>query len=308
MISGMGRERTSWGSVVRLLAAVLGSVAILGASFVGCGQAAPGDSTTGPGLSGTTSSGLNETTVSSPPITLPVSIPPELSRYASLVGRLQAQEVAVVALRDLSDPEYGSGVEVVLRSQSGVQKGTPQDIIGGALVFRAAILEKMAGTDIDAVGVAYQKPSGEIERSFVEPIDRTIEASWYAAPGLTLEEVSERVTQAISASFASGPFQVMEVRATLDPDGTRVLWVKLAVSSVAVANDHINEPADAVGGIVDSLNTNGQAKIGVIRSMIDTTAGEPVKWILTDLQLQSSTSWNADGITNETWVSPATTN
>ena len=249
----------------------------------------------------TTDTYQDSTTITS----LPVSIPPEFSQFRGMVERLQAQGVAVASLRLMTSSEdYGTGVEVVLQSNSSGGKGTPEDAIGSRLVFRAAVLEKMGGTQIDAVGVAYLKPSGEIVFSHVVPIDRTIAAEWYATPGLSLEEVTERATADISARLASGPFAIVEVRATQDPDGTRVLRVKLTVPSIAIANEAINDQSRAIGAAVGALNEENQAKIGVVRTEIDTSAGEPVLWAIADLQLEGASHWEAEGITNGAYPRP----
>ena len=231
--------------------------------------------------------------------TLSVSIPAEFSQYRGLVARLEAEGVAVAELRPMPDADtYGAGVEVVLRSNSSGQAGTPQDTMGSALVFRAAVLAKMAGTKIDAVGVAYLKPSGQIVFASVVPIDRAVDASWYGAPGLTLAEVAQRVRAEVSAKLASSPFKLAQVKTTRDPDGTQVLWATFTVASIAVANDSINDPGNAVGDAVYSLNAQDEAKIGVMRVQIDTAAGEPVLWVFTDIDLQTGTAWVAPGITN----------
>jgi hypothetical protein len=62
-----------------------------------------------------------------------------------------------------------------------------------------------------------------------------------------------------------------------------------------------------VGRAIGSFNTQYQAKIRAIRIGIDTTAGEPVLWVLTDLQLERGTSWWGDGVTNMLGPSPTTT-
>ena len=61
-------------------------------------------------------------------------------------------------------------------------------------------------------------------------------------PELTLEEVTRLATADIAEGPAAGPFQIIRVEATLDPDGTTTLRVKLAAASVKVANDRINDP------------------------------------------------------------------
>jgi len=235
-----------------------------------------------------------------------VSIPPEFSQFGGLVERLVAQGVAVAELREMPyAQDYGTGVEVVLRSQASDQKATPEDALAVHLVFRAAVLEKMAGTDIEAVGVAFLR-SGKIEFHSVVPIDKAIDPSWYItpAPGLSLQQAAKRAEANISARLVSSPFRLTQLEVTQDPDGTRVLRAELDVAAVSTANQAIDD-LDTIGEVVGALNQDYQAKIGVIRTEINTTGGEPVLWSIRDLQLKSSTWWQDEGITEGAYPRPA---
>jgi hypothetical protein len=177
-----------------------------------------------------------------------------------------------------------------------IKQAPPKDVIGTVLVERAAILEKMRGTEIEAIGVAYLKQSGEIVEGPAEPVTQTIDPSWYEPAGLALEEAARRVQVDSSSRLASSPFEIVQVSAVTDPYGTRVLTVRLAVASVAVANEALDH-LDAVGD-VGALNAEDEAKIGVVLVEIETAAGEPVLWGITDLQLASTTAWFAQGLTD----------
>jgi len=236
--------------------------------------------------------------------TFTVEIAPEFVQFSGLVEHLVAQGVAVAELREMPfAEEYGTGVEVVLRSEATGPRWAPEDVLATHLVFRAAVLEKMARTDIDAVGVAFVG-QGEVESQSVVPIDKTIDPDWYATPGLTLEEAAQRATTEISAGLASSPFDLVELTVIQEPDGTRVLRARLTVAGVPEANESIDD-LNVVGAVVGALNDEHQAKIGVVRTEVSATDGEPVKWSIGDLQLKSSTWWQAEGITEGTYPRPA---
>ena len=287
-----GYAWSSRGTLVALAAGLLFLFVSVALGACASGQAAVG-SESSRSIPATTTGSVETTTT-----TLPMSIPPEFSRFAPFVERLQIQGLAVAELRRIpSTYSFGAGgVEVVLRSKSTNQAGTPEDVIGTVLVERAAILEKMRGTEIEAIGVAYLKQSGEIVEGPAEPITQTIDPSWYEPAGLALEEAARRVQVDSSIRLASSPFEIVQVSAVSDPYGTRVLTVRLAVASVAVANEALDH-LDAIGD-VGTLNAQDEAKIGVVLVEIETTAGEPVLWGITDLQLASTAAWFAQGLTS----------
>jgi hypothetical protein len=196
------------------------------------------------------------------------------------------------------DPAYGSGVNVVIHTDSGGPRYDPEDVMAGAWALRAAVLAKAAGVGIDSVGVAYERPSGEIAMSFVEPVDKTIAADWYEPAGLTLDQVVERTRALATDALAGTAYSLDSIRATVDTDGTRVLWATLTVASIAAADDY-NAGGNALAIAVDKLNAENQAKIGVRRIDVFLPTGEPVTSTLTDLQLDRGTAWLAAGVTLE---------
>jgi hypothetical protein len=251
-------------------------------------------------------------TTNSTSTTLAVSIPPELSVFAGLVEGLQAQGVQVAGVRPLpSSAGYGSGIEVVLRATSTGQKTNPEDVMAYALVFRAAVLARAAGIRIDGVGIAYQDPSGEIVSSNSGPVNKSIDPAWQSAAGLTANQVTERVMADVSAKLASRPFRIADIHTTVDPDGTTVLWGTFTVSGTAL-DASAEEPGNAMADAALALNSGHQAKIGVIRTEVDTEADEPLYWVFSDQELEMGTSWQSDALGTyfrvpPTWSSPATT-
>ena len=183
-----------------------------------------------------TSPATSSSTSSSTSTTAPVSIPPDLAVFKSLVERLQAQGVAVTTLRPMPTEDYGPGVEVVLRSLSPDDRGTPEDAIASHVVYRAAVLEKMAGMAIDSVGVVIVSATGERLGGSWVPLDREIDPVWYEPATMSLEEAVSEKQKEIRASLQEGPFTLKEVRGETDPDGTRVLWVTVSAPALAEAN------------------------------------------------------------------------
>ena len=258
----------------------------------------PGDMATSPVTSSSTSSSTSTTT--------PVSIPPDLAVFKPLVERLQAQGVAVTELRPMPTQDYGPGVEVVLRSLGTDDRGTPEDAISSHLVYRAAIMEKMAGMAIDSVGVVIVSATGERLGGSWVPLDREIDPVWYEPATMSFEEAVIEKQKELGASLQGGPFTLKEVRGETDPDGTRVLWVIVSAPTLAEANAGIGslltvtfpDPGDRPG------STN-PAKIGVIRTRVYTDDGTLLIDDYKDLQLLSDTAYIHPGITNYWFPSPA---
>lgn len=238
--------------------------------------------------------------------TLAVLIPPEPSRFAPMVDQLKAEGVRVSMALPLPDnPSYGSGAEIVIRTESEAIRYTPEDIMAAAWVYRAALRAKTDLVDIDSVGVAFERPSGQIEMSSVQPVDRTLPADWYEPAVMTLEDAVPRLRQATEAALASGRWHLDDLRAMVDVDGTRIVWAIFTVDTLAVFNAG-RIGLNAVATAIYNLNTNSVAKIGALRTDVHLPSGEPVVSVLTDLQLQMGTAWEAEGVQAE-GPRPATT-
>jgi hypothetical protein len=194
--------------------------------------------------------------------------------------------------------KFGNGVEVVIASSSAGVESTPEEMIASHLALRAATLEKMRGVKIQAISVVFKRASGQYVAGDSQPIVRSIDPIWYSAPGLGLQAASECLDEEIRSALAAGPFHVTETRVTQDSDGTRVLWAWMTVTTIAAASSAIDKPLDAVAQSVHSLNANDQARIGLIRLEVDSDAGQPVLWSITDLQLNIGSAWFAQGITH----------
>jgi hypothetical protein len=269
-------------------------------SIAGSTRLRPGPATTA--WTTTTAPAANSQTT----ITEPIVIPPDLTQFAPMVEQLTSQSVSVSRLLPLPpDPSYGSGVQVVLRTSNVGPRLNPEDVIGSAWVLRAAVDAKMSGVDIDSVGVAYERPSGAIDLSSVEPVDRIIDAEWFEPPGMTLDEVVERVRDSVTAALTSSAFHLDALGASVESDSTRVISAAFTVDSMAALNE-ANAGPNAVADAVDRLNAANGAKIGVLRTDVRLPSGEPLTSTLTDLQLTRGTSWFAEGVQPE-GPTPATT-
>jgi hypothetical protein len=255
---------------------------------------------------GTTSSATISSTSSSTSTTISVSIPPDLATFEPLVRRLQAQGVAVTAIGPMPTQDYGPGVEVVLHSRSTDGLGTPEDAIASHLVYRAATLEKMAGTPIDSVGVVIMSVSGERLGGSWVPLDREIDPAWYEPAGMSLEEAVSEKQEELDVLLQGSPFTLREIRGEIDPDGTRVLWVVVSAPGLAEADAGIASLLSAT--FPDSDGTPGSvnlAKIGVIRTQVYSEDGTLLVDDCKDLQLLSDTAYIHPGITNYWFPSPA---
>jgi hypothetical protein len=239
----------------------------------------------------TTTLAVTKTTIA------PLVIPPKFSQFRGLVRRIEAYGVSVAELRPLpsSERKY-TGVKVVLPPQSDAQMA-----IATHLVERAAILEKKAGTQIDEVLVAHLTSSGQVMDSTGHYVNDTIDPSWYAPAGMTLEEAAQEIRTYLYAALGSSPFHLVQLSVTPDPDGTRVVRVEFSVASAAVANEYVaNHSLPSAAGLIDYLNAHHDAKLGLVLTEISTAAEEPIYGNAVDWELPGDTGGWAPSLTNMT--------
>ena len=267
---------------------------------VGCGS--PSVVSGGDGVD-TSSMGSLETTSSAASGTS-ITVPADVAGFRSLATRSESQDVPVVGLRPLGAD--GRGVEVVVRSESEDTRLDAEDVMAAHWVLRAAIVERMAGLSIDTVGVAFRGPSGEIVSNSAEPVERTIDASWYSPPGIEDTKAIRAIREGIADSLSQETFAVSNLALERQDDGTRVVRVELLAPSMADINERIGE-LNGIFSIAERLNADSQARIGLLLLEVVTEAGQPAVLILTDFQLTTGTSWTAPEITNRpgTETSPA---